>query len=115
MGVLQKLQEKLNILKKNREAVPEAELQTKYAAAYNALISEIKKLKLLWLKERLHGMQVHVSQREELSTELKQKLTEVEEILDQEYDTKKASDVLTEFLCYKFMENKIVLCFDFED
>lgn len=40
----EELQKKLDVLKKNRESIPKTELETKYAKAYQKLLSEINML-----------------------------------------------------------------------
>lgn len=40
----EELQKKLDVLKKNRESIPKADLETKYAKAYKKLLSEINDL-----------------------------------------------------------------------
>lgn len=52
------LQHKLDILKKNREAVTEKELLGKYGRAYMALTEEINQLKTQFIVERVRGIYV---------------------------------------------------------
>lgn len=67
-----KLEQKLELLKKNREAVSEEELQTKYKASYEALLKQIDDLTQAYFISFFEGFLTSKEKQERVKHEMEE-------------------------------------------
>lgn len=115
MAVLQDLQYKLNNLKKNREAISEEELKTKYARAYNTLLCSIGKLKNQMITDALSGIRIPRNKAEAVKNHWEKTQKNINHALYEEYDVRKAQEILESFVTDIFIEFNSVKIYQLEE
>lgn len=97
--VIEALQVKLDVLKKNRENVSEELLTTKYAASYKKLKAEIVEAYNEMANREFRAIHVEISKRDDLQ-ELWDSMYKrrVSNSIYKEYDAQKTMSILEEFV-----------------
>lgn len=109
------LQEKLDILKKNREQLSEEELSNKYAVAYKRLLRSIEKLKVQLINSAIQGIVVPKSVATDINAYWKDCLEQINTALYQMYDTSQIMIILSEFIGNLAVNMRSIHIFALED
>ena len=72
MDKMQEMEKLLRVLKKNRESVPLEDLKTKYKAAYEKLLEDIRQLGSEILQDQLEGLRIRSEDKDEILPKINQ-------------------------------------------